>query len=97
MSTIDRHAVCYDITGVSSNSMKSPTPDSCFRERKVVRTLDGFVGSHECNQGGTVVVEKKENEIIEFTTGGVDAHNGECSKHTDGERLQGHSVRGDKG
>ena len=47
----------YDITGTSSNSMKSPTPDSCFRERTVGRTLDTFVGSPECNQGGTVVVE----------------------------------------
>lgn len=47
----------YDITGTSSNSMKSPTPDSCFRERTVSRTLDTFVGTPECNQGGTVVVE----------------------------------------
>lgn len=52
LNTIDRHAVCYDITGTSSNSMKSPTPDSCFRERTVGRTLDTFVGSPECNQGG---------------------------------------------
>lgn len=50
------HGICYDITGTSSNSMKSPTPDSCFRERTVGRTLDTFVGSPECNQGGTVVV-----------------------------------------
>lgn len=46
----------FDITGVTSNSMKSPTPDSCFRERKVSRTLDTFTGSPECNQGGNVVV-----------------------------------------
>lgn len=46
----------FDITGTSSNSMKSPTPDSCFRERTIGRTLDTFVGSPECNQGGTVVV-----------------------------------------
>ena len=46
----------YDITGTSSNSMKSPTPDSCFRERTVSRTLDTFVGTPECNQGGMVVV-----------------------------------------
>jgi DNA (cytosine-5)-methyltransferase 1 len=48
----------FDITGTSSNSMKSATPDSCFRERTVGRTLDTFVGSPECNQGGTVVVSK---------------------------------------
>lgn len=46
----------YDITGATSNSMKSPTPDSCFREREVARTLDTFTGSPECNQGGNVVV-----------------------------------------
>ena len=50
-------AVAYDITGSSSNSMKSPTPDSCFRERSVSRTLDSFVGSPDCNQGGTVIVD----------------------------------------
>ena len=46
----------FDITGISSNSMKSPTPDSCFKERFISRTLDTFVWSPECNQGGTVVV-----------------------------------------
>lgn len=48
--------VVYDITGENSNSMKSRTPDSCFRERNVTRTLDTFTGSPECNQGGNVVV-----------------------------------------
>ena len=46
----------YDITGAKSNSMKSPMPDSCFREREVLRTLDTFSGSPECNQGGNGVV-----------------------------------------
>ena len=46
----------FDITGVSSNSYKSPTPDSCFKERDISRSLDTFVGTPECNQGGTVVV-----------------------------------------
>ncbi len=46
----------FDITGATSNSMKSRTPDSCFRERNVARTLDTFTGSPECNQGGNVVV-----------------------------------------
>lgn len=50
----DCHA--FDITGVSSNSYKSQTPDSCFKERDISRSLDTFVGSPECNQGGTVVV-----------------------------------------
>lgn len=72
LNTVSNDMVCYDITGVNSNSMKSPTPDSCFRERTVVRTLDGFVGSPECNQGGTVVVEKKPMY--------VDVRNGEVSE-----------------
>ena len=52
LNTIDRHAVAFDITGVTSNSMKSPTPDSCFKQREIARCLDGFCGSPECNQGG---------------------------------------------
>lgn len=48
--------VAYDITGENSNSMKSRTPDNCFRECNVARTLDTFSGSPECNQGGNVVV-----------------------------------------
>lgn len=48
--------VVYDITGATSNSMKSPTEDSCFRERDVTRTLDTWVNTPECNQGGNVVV-----------------------------------------
>lgn len=46
----------FDITGTTSNSMKSQTPDSCFRERNVARTLDTWVDTPECNQGGNVVV-----------------------------------------
>lgn len=57
LNTIDRPAVVFDITGTNSNSMKSSTPDSCFRKREVARTLDTFVHTPECNQGGNVVVE----------------------------------------
>lgn len=46
----------FDITGTTSNSMKSQTPDSCFRERNVARTLDTWVDTPERNQGGNVVV-----------------------------------------
>jgi DNA (cytosine-5)-methyltransferase 1 len=67
------HGICYDITGTSSNSMKSPTPDSCFRERTVGRTLDTFVGSPECNQGGTVVVESAMPDVVYALQGnGID-------------------------
>lgn len=54
----------FDITGTSSNSMKSPTPDSCFRERTIGRTLDTFVGSPECNQGGMVVVAETDRHGV---------------------------------
>jgi DNA (cytosine-5)-methyltransferase 1 len=67
------HGICYDITGTSSNSMKSPTPDSCFRERTVGRTLDTFVGSPKCNQGGTVVVESAMPDVVYALQGnGID-------------------------
>lgn len=49
----------FDITGVNSNSMKSPSHDNCFRECQVSRSLDTFSGSPECNQGGTCVVYPK--------------------------------------
>lgn len=67
------HGICYDITGTYSNSMKSSTPDSCFRERRVSRTIDTFVGSPECNQGGMAIVHAldcrnfKDNEEVSGT------------------------------
>lgn len=57
----------FDITGTTSNSMKSPTPDSCFREREVLRTLDTFSGSPECNQGGNVVVYAADCRNLRLT------------------------------
>lgn len=45
----------YDITGKTSNSMKSPRPDNCFRRCDVSRTLDTWAGQPECNQGGMVI------------------------------------------
>ena len=59
--------VVYDITGAKSNSMKSPTPDSCFRERKVSRTLDTWVDTPECNQGGNVVVYAADCRNLRLT------------------------------
>ena len=59
--------VVYDITGATSNSMKSPTPDSCFRERKVTRTLDTFTDTPECNQGGNVVVYAADCRNLRLT------------------------------
>lgn len=57
----------FDITGAKSNSMKSPTEDSCFRERKVTRTLDTWVDTPECNQGGNVVVYAADCRNLRLT------------------------------
>lgn len=68
--------VVYDITGENSNSMKSRTPDSCFRERNVARTLDTFTGSPECNQGGNVVaysVDCRNMRLAEEVSGTLQA------------------------
>lgn len=68
--------VVYDITGENSNSMKSRTPDSCFRERTVARTLDTFTGSPECNQGGNVVaysVDCRNMRLAEEVSGTLQA------------------------
>ena len=48
-------AEAYDITGKTSNSMKSPRADNCFRKCDVSRTLDTWAGQPECNQGGMVI------------------------------------------
>lgn len=66
----------FDITGTTSNSMKSQTPDSCFRERTVARTLDTFSGSPECNQGGNVVaysVDCRNMRLAEEVSGTLQA------------------------
>ena len=66
----------FDITGATSNSMKSRTPDSCFREQTVARTLDTFSGSPECNQGGNVVaysVDCRNMRLAEEISGTLQA------------------------
>lgn len=63
----DRNYRVFDITGTKSNSMKSPTQDSCFRERKVTRTLDTWVDTPECNQGGNVVVYAADCRNLRLT------------------------------
>lgn len=58
----------YDITGKTSNSMKSPRPDNCFQKCDVGRTLDTWAGQPECNQGGMVIcvsTAQANAEIIE--------------------------------
>ena len=69
----------FDITGVNSNSIKSPTPDSCFKQRDIGRTSDTFVGSPECNQGGMVVVSSidcRNIKLNEELSGTLQSKNG---------------------
>lgn len=67
VGSADRDYRVFDITGATSNSMKSPTKDSCFRERKVTRTLDTWVDTPECNQGGNVVVYAADCRNLRLT------------------------------
>lgn len=67
VGSADRDYRVFDITGTTSNSMKSPTQDSCFRERKVTRTLDTWVDTPECNQGGNVVVYSADCRNLRLT------------------------------
>ena len=67
VGSADRDYRVFDITGTTSNSMKSRTPDNCFRERNVARTLDTFSGSPECNQGGNVVVYAADCRNLRLT------------------------------
>lgn len=56
LNTADRHVVCYGITSLSSNSMKSDNPNSGFFETDICKTLDLNAANPTCNQGGIVVV-----------------------------------------
>ena len=59
----------YDITGKTSNSMKSPRPDNCFRRCDVSRTLDTWAGHPECNQGGMVICASSAQANAEIMVG----------------------------
>ena len=54
---IEREVVCYGISGMDSNAMKSPNPYSGIYEADTTRTLDLNGGSPACNQGGMIVLE----------------------------------------
>lgn len=51
----NNQAVLYALDSMSSNSMKSPRPDNCFRRCDVSRTLDCSGGSPACNQVPDIV------------------------------------------
>ena len=56
MENADRHAVCYGISPLDSNCMKSSNPYSGIYEATTSRTLDKNGGNPSCNQGGLIVV-----------------------------------------
>lgn len=57
--------ICYGISGYDSNSWKSPNPHSGVYLAETSRTLDAIqCGNPACNQGGTAVVEYRNNESI---------------------------------
>lgn len=53
------HAVCYGMSALDSNAMKSSNPHSGIYEADTSRTLDLNGGNPACNQGGMMVVEHK--------------------------------------
>ena len=57
LNTIDRHAVCYGISSMGSNAMRSSNPHSGIYEAKTSRTLDLNGGNPACNQGGIIVCQ----------------------------------------
>lgn len=60
MTEMGPSAVCYAIDSLSSNSMKSPNPNSGFHEEEIAKCLDTSGGNPACNQGGNVIVETKQ-------------------------------------
>ena len=54
---IEREVVCYGISPMDSNAMKSQNPHSGIYEAETTRTLDLNGGNPACNQGGMMVLE----------------------------------------
>ena len=55
LNTQDRHAVCYIMDALTSNSMKSANPNSGVHETEVSKCLDTRCLEPSCNQGGVMV------------------------------------------
>ena len=54
------HAVCYGISAYESNAMKSSNPHSGIYIAETARTLDNNGGNPACNQGGVLVLERRD-------------------------------------
>ena len=57
LNTQDRHAVAYAFDSLSSNSMKSPNPNSGCREVDLGKTLDTTDPNPSKNQGGIGILQ----------------------------------------
>ena len=84
LNTVDRHAVaeCYSFDSLSSNSMKSPNPNSGCRKVDVSKTLDTSNGDPSKNQGGIAVCyafaqnQREEVRDLDDCAGSVSAEPG---------------------
>lgn len=64
LNTTEVHAVCYGISSMDSNGMKSPNPHSGIYEATTSRTLDNNGGNPACNQGGNDNMPEEIEAII---------------------------------
>lgn len=64
----DKSVVCYGISSLDSNSMKSANPHSGIYKADTSRTLDQNGANPNCNQGGMMVVEPIALETYHCTT-----------------------------
>ena len=76
------HAVCYAIDSLSSNSMKSPNPNSGFHEEVIAKCLDTSGGNPSCNQGGNVIVQQPRYavDLIRESRGAFEAYEEDADK-----------------
>lgn len=78
LNTIERHAVCYIIDAISSNSFKSDNPHSGIHETEVSKCLDTMCLNPSCNQGGVMIcytVDCRNNCLNPEVSGTLQAHN----------------------
>ena len=80
LNTQDRHAVCYLMDALTSNSMKSDNPHSGIHETEVSKCLDTMCLNPNCNQGGLMIVSPLKGTDHDRPTSGKDsAQMGKCT------------------
>ena len=60
LNSTEVHAVCYGISSYDSNAMKSKNPHSGIYLAETARTLDENGGCPACNQGGVLILERRD-------------------------------------